>query len=163
MDQRMIGAMVISSSAHAILALLVSVSILPESSALHAPPKALQVRLVWADGVHAERNVTEMPEQVATPEIVLATEAGGEADSPVMSVSSDSVLPNAIGESHVSALAGPLLHVEIDDRDTSTAAEVEVKVVLQEELDVQPVPVGHQLCRGRRAYLQHQRHECQPV
>ena len=141
MDQRLIAVIVISSSAHALLALLISATISPESNALHVPPNPIQVRLVSAEHVHSGRELSETPELVDTPEIDLASQASGEADRPVVAVGLGSVLPNAIGESHVSALAAPLPHVEINDPNTSTAAEVEVKVVLQEELDVQPVPI----------------------
>ena len=137
----MIAAVLFSSGAHAILALLISATSPPESNALHLPPTYLHVRLVSAERVHATAKVSEPPEQVTAPGIVRTTQAGGGADGPVASVSSSLVTRHDIGESHASALAAAFLHFDINDRDTLTSAPVEATIVPQEELDAQPVPI----------------------
>ena len=142
MDQRMTAAVAISCGAHAILALLMGDTTSPdESITLHAVSTPIHVRLVLAEAFLADREVSSTPERVGTLQNMAAIQMGGEADSPTASATSVSNLPHDTSDSRASALAVPLLQVEIDDQDTSTFPPAEATVVSQAELDVQPVPI----------------------
>ena len=138
-DLRMVAALVISSGAHFILALLMRTASPAESAALNIAFAPLQVRVVPAEAVAAEHR--DATGSVGTEFNAPATLAAGAADAVAvpdranLASAEDSVPPQA------AAVASGLPRAVSNVGDPPSLPRLDTPVASQEELDVQPVPV----------------------
>ena len=138
-DLRMVAALVISSGAHVILALLMGAASQAESSALNVAFASLQVRVLPTEAVAAEHS--DATGNVGTELNVPPTLAAGAAETAEVPDAANLGAAEDTVPLQATAVASALPRAVFTAGDPPTLAQPDIPVFSQEELDVQPVPV----------------------